>query len=52
MIDAEFPAGAGMNRENPLGNAWIPGVPRRRGDEPLADRMLRAISGSSPQARG
>ena len=47
-----FPAGAGMNRWEPLSTTTMGNVPRRRGDEPLDAYFESVAIVCSPQARG
>ncbi len=47
-----FPAGAGMNREQEEMHRMLTGVPRRRGDEPVALAASVRSQLRSPQARG
>ena len=47
-----FPARAGMNRPRMLRTTSATGVPRPRGDEPLAAPGVSDLIGCSPPARG
>mgnify|MGYP001487898256 CR=1 FL=1 len=47
-----FPAGAGINRADRKAQATGCGVPRRRGDQPVALQGATIAAGRSPQARG
>ncbi len=47
-----FPAPAGMNRLLRFVSREVPGVPRARGDEPLAAWFAQKTKECSPRPRG
>ncbi len=52
LVEALFPAGAGMNRHGGVTARQLLAVPRRRGDEPRTRQISADDWDCSPQARG